>query len=357
MHMQLPYFDDLSFSAWEARATELGFGSGQLRNVFRKIHLRTGDDWDTLGIPSRQLVKLRAQFRLAPLPGIVRRTESTDGTVKFLLGMGDGSAVEAVHIPDENRGTVCISSQVGCAIGCDFCFTAKMGLTRNLEPHEIVGQWKRVRAELPERAFTNIVFMGMGEPLHNTDNVISAISVLTHDYALGIPARRITVSTSGLLPGIQKLFDQTTVRLALSVNGSSPEGRQKVMPIEKAYGIEDILAFLRSRKIGNHHEPMFEYVLLGGVNDSDEDAAKLIELLNGVPGRVNLIAFNPHPGSAYGRPAEERVYRFHALLRKTGRPVFIRQSRGQDALAACGQLHHADSKTRSRFDRLVASNA
>jgi 23S rRNA (adenine2503-C2)-methyltransferase len=331
--MSLPFFNNLSPAAWRAEAAKLGLGSGQTRNFLRAVYQTAMTGWDDVQAPQRQKNTIRKHFALAPLPTVISRKESTDGTVKFLLAMEDGKSVEAVHIPEGTRGTVCISSQVGCAIGCDFCFTAKMGLMRNLQAHEIIGQWMRVRTELPDRPFTNIVFMGMGEPLHNLDNVLTALEIL-------IPARRITVSTSGLLPGIKKLLARSSVRLALSVNGSNPDGRRKVMPIEKAYPIEEILDYLRGFTKGNHHHPMFEYVMLGEENDRDEDVESLIKLLEGVPGRVNLIPFNPHPGSDYRRPADERVMHFHKRLRATGRHVFIRQSRGRDVLAACGQLHH-----------------
>jgi 23S rRNA (adenine2503-C2)-methyltransferase len=348
--MSLPYFNDLSFSQWQAVATELGFGPTQMLRFFRAVHADGAETWDEVDAPERQKRKIVKRYDLAPAPEVITRSEATDGTTKFLLRMADGKSVEAVHIPEDDvaqpRGTVCISSQVGCAMNCDFCFTAKMGLDRNLLPHEIVGQWRRLRRELPDKAFTNIVFMGMGEPLHNVENVLAAIDIFTHDYAIGIPARRITVSTSGLLPGIKTLQERSTVRLALSVNGSHSKGRRRVMPVEKAYPIADILDYLRGRDVGNHHHAMFEYVLLGGENDRDEDAHALVRLLDGVPGRINLIPFNAHPGSAYKRPDDEQVYRFHALLRAAGRNVFIRHSRGRDVLAACGQLHHETTRVR-----------
>lgn len=340
MDSALPCFHDLSPAAWRAAARELGFGPVQAQRLFRAVQNQWPATWAELDAPDRQVALAAEAYSLAPLPEISARTEATDGTMKFLLNLPGGGAVEAVHIPEESRGTVCLSSQVGCAMGCTFCFTGKMGLIRNLKPHEITGQWMRLRKELPHRAFTNIVFMGMGEPLHNLENVLTALEIFTSDYGLAVPARRITVSTSGLLPGIKAMFARTSVRLAISVNGPTPEKRLRVMPVEKGYSIHEILDFLRTVKRGIHHSAMFEYVLLGGENDSDADAADLLAMLGDVPGRINLIPFNAHPGSEFRRPDDERVLRFHALLRKSGRHVFIRHSRGRDVLAACGQLHH-----------------
>jgi 23S rRNA (adenine2503-C2)-methyltransferase len=339
--MPFPIFQDLSFDAWAAKARELGFGTGQTRNFFRAVH-RGGwvTTWDAVAVPPKQRELARSHFDLVGLPEVIARTDSSDGTAKFLLRLADGNAVEAVYIPEETRGTVCISSQVGCAMNCSFCYTAKMGLVRHLRPHEIVGQWLRVRAELPARPFTNIVFMGMGEPLHNVAYVIDAISIFTHDYGLQVPARRITVSTSGLVPGIEKLFARTSVRLALSVNGSTAAQRYKIMPVERAYPMAQIFELLKTRERGNHHDVMFEYVLLAGVNDSDDDARALVASLGDTPGRINLIPYNGHPGSEYQRPSRERVFAFHKIVRAAGRNVFIRESKGTDVLAACGQLHH-----------------
>jgi 23S rRNA (adenine2503-C2)-methyltransferase len=285
------------------------------------------------------LAKVAALYDLAPLPRIAHRTDATDGTVKFLLELADGKRIETVHIPEETRGTLCISTQVGCAMNCRFCFTAAMGLERHLAPHEMIGQWHVLRRELAGRPVSNVVFMGMGEPLHNVENLLVTLDILNGDYAIGLPARRTTVSTSGMLPGIERLTAHSSARIALSVNGSTAAKRRKVMPIQRAYPIEDVLNFFRGRDKGNHHEVMFEYVMLAGENDSEDDARDLLVLLEGVPGRINLIPYNPHPASPYGRPDRTTVLRFHTLLRAAGRNVFVRHSRGSEVLAACGQLH------------------
>lgn len=337
--MLVACFHDLSFSSWEMQAHTLGLGPLQRRRIFRAVYAEEHAVWDAVKIPAQQLRLLRERYSLAPLPTVLAKTVAADGTVKFLLGLTDGRAVESVYIPEGSRGTVCLSSQVGCAMGCTFCFTAQMELERHLRPSEIVGQWRRLRLELPTAPFTNIVFMGMGEPLHNLENVLAAIDIFTHDFGLQVPVRRITISTSGLLPGIRTLLERTSVRLALSVNGSSAHKRLAVMPVEKAYPIVDVLGYLRTRPARSHHAVMFEYVLLGGVNDAPEDADALLQLLQGVPGRINLIPFNPHPGSAFVCPTEAAVLQFHARLRAAGRHVFIRRSRGREVLAACGQLY------------------
>jgi 23S rRNA (adenine2503-C2)-methyltransferase len=348
--MSLPYFQDLSFNAWMAHGHAAGLTPVQCRRIFRQVHATRGTDWDAIDIPPRQRERVRRDFELAPLPRVADQRLATDGTVKFLFAMADGRTVEAVYIPEEDRGTVCLSSQVGCAMGCTFCFTAQMGLIRNLAPHEILGQFKLVRAALPGMPLTNIVFMGMGEPLHNLDNLLAALQALTNDFGLGFPARRITVSTSGLLPAMRTLLEETSVRLALSVNGPNAAKRRKVMPVERAWPIETVLAEMKllSAAKGNHHQLMYEYVMLGGENDGEEDARDLVELLDGIPGRVNLIPFNAHPGSPFKRPDEAAVLRFHRYLRDAGVHVFIRRSRGDDVLAACGQLNHENLRPAKR---------
>ncbi len=358
----LPYFHDLSLTAWLAEAAELGLTRVQALRIFRAVHRASTfphvpESWTQIDAPPKQLARVAERFALAPLPKVVDKRVSEDYTIKFLLGLADGRNVEAVYIPEGTRGTLCVSSQVGCAMACDFCFTGKMGLHRHLRPHEIVGQYARARQELGNLEITNMVFMGMGEPLHNLDNVLTSLEILTNDYGHGVPPRRISVSTSGLLPAIKVLFEKTTVRLALSVNGPNPEKRLRVMPVEKAYPIEDVLAYLRARSeaVGNHHQAMFEYVLLGGENDSLEDAADLVRMLEGVPGRINLIPFNPHPGSPYLRPTDEAVDAFHAYLRAHDRNVFVRKSRGRDVLAACGQLHQQHERRKESIRAFLNS--
>ncbi len=353
-----PYFDNLSRDGWlEEARSRFGLTLAQARRIFREVHGRGAPDWDAVEAPAWQIARVRAAYDLAPLPAVAESRPAEDGTIKYLLRLEDDRTVEAVYIPDDTRATLCISSQVGCAMACDFCFTGKMGLIRHLTPAEIVGQFKRVRREVEGipgiPPLTNIVFMGMGEPLHNLDHVLAALSILTDDFGVGFPARRITVSTSGLLPAMQRLLAETTVRLALSLNGPNPEKRLAVMPVEKAWPIRDVLAWIRewSATRGNHHTVMFEYVMLGGLNDAAADADDLIRLLEGVPGRVNLIPFNAHPGSPYLRPDDAAVLAFHARLRAAGMHVFIRKSRGRDVLAACGQLHQ-ENRRRARGESI-----
>lgn len=356
VRMSLPYFHDLSLAEWHTAAGELGLTPMQAKRFFRAVHGSDATAWSDVPAPERQKALVAAQFALPAWRPFVSRDLATDGTRKFLLGLADGRTVETVYIPEGDRGTLCVSSQVGCAMACTFCFTAKMGLHRHLHVHEILAQYTHVRRELGDLPITNIVFMGMGEPLHNLDHLLAALDVLTDDYGHGFPPRRITVSTSGLLPAMKVLLSRTTVRLALSVNGPNPEKRRRVMPVEKGYPILDILAYLRERsdRVGNHQQVMFEYVMLGGENDGLDDADDLIRMLDGLPGRVNLIPFNAHPGSPFQRPSDEAVLRFHARLRESGLHVFIRKSRGRDVLAACGQLHQEHEKRAVSIRRMDA---
>lgn len=288
-------------------------------------------------------------------PSAVTVQRDPDTTTKFLLRLSDSETVECVLIPETIktgfeaprawRKTLCVSSQVGCAIGCTFCRTATMGLKRNMTPSEILAQIIAVQRYLaehePDGKIRNLVFMGMGEPLHNYQNVKSALARICDAKGLGFSKRRVTVSTSGLLPEIQNLLDDTEVRLAISLNAADEATRLKIMPITKKYSLESLLALCRRLSLPRRDRITFEYVLLAGVNDSDEDAARLVSLMHGIKGKINLLAFNEFPGSPFKRPSEERVQRFRALLNRKGLQVNIRQSRGRTVLAACGQLRSA----------------
>jgi 23S rRNA (adenine2503-C2)-methyltransferase len=269
------------------------------------------------------------------------RYQSTDGTVRYLLGLGDGKTVEAVFMPDEGRDTLCISSQVGCPVDCKFCLTALMGLERNLTAGEIVGQVLHIAAEHgldPQDRQMNIVMMGQGEPLMNLDAVLKATRILTDPNGVGMTERRITVSTSGLIPKIEEL-GKAAVRpkLAISLNASHEEQRVELMPITKKWHLKELLEACAAYPLRPWEALTFEYVLLRGVNDTDADARRVRKLLANLRCKVNLIALNPGPGIPFETPEPERVKSFQEIVR-AGMPCFIRRPRGLDIFAACGQL-------------------
>ena len=276
----------------------------------------------------------------------IRHQKSLDGTEKFLFRLSDGQEIESVLIPDENdqggnfrdRLTLCVSTQVGCSLDCRFCLTGTMGLVRNLAAHEIIGQLLEMKRR--GKNITNIVFMGMGEPLANDREVIDAIHRMTDPVMLGISPRRITISTSGLVPQILRLGKSgPPVNLAISLNATTDAVRDQIMPaINKLYPLKKLIAACRQFPIPPRRYLFFEYVLLANLNDSLEDAKRLIKLLKGIRSKVNLIPFNEFVGSPYHRPSDKTVYDFQAILLKARIPTFIRKSRGRDILAACGQL-------------------
>lgn len=267
-----------------------------------------------------------------------KRVQSADGTEKYLFELHDGETIESVLIPGEDRLTLCISSQVGCAMGCTFCLTGSLGLVRNLEVYEIIDQVLAVNRMIgPSRKVTNIVLMGMGEPLANLDNVAEALWRFT--TLLGISKRRITLSTSGLVPKIGLLpVKAPEVNLAVSLNAATDSVRDSIMPVNKKYPIRTLLEACRRFPLSPGRRITFEYVLIGGLNDSPEDARRLAGLMKGLRGKINLIPLNPHPATGMKRPTEETVLAFENILVRQGLTVMIRDSKGQDILAACGQL-------------------
>jgi 23S rRNA (adenine2503-C2)-methyltransferase len=268
---------------------------------------------------------------------LLGRQVSEDGTEKFLFGLEDAETIESVLIPDEDRLTLCISSQVGCAMDCRFCLTGKLGLKRNLKSHEIVDQIISVSRTIKPRQITNIVLMGMGEPLSNFDNVVDALWRITE--FMKISPRRITLSTSGIVPKILELPKKApAVNLAISLNATTDEERDYIMPINKTYPLKELLTACRKFPLPPRRRITFEYVMLKNINDTPEDAKRLINLLKGIPSKVNLIPFNPYEGSEFERPEDARVLNFQKILLKGHITALIRKSKGQDILAACGQL-------------------
>jgi 23S rRNA (adenine2503-C2)-methyltransferase len=284
--------------------------------------------------------RLAEQYRIA-LPRTAAREKSSDGTEKFLFEFDDGTAVESVLIPDENspRITLCISSQSGCPLNCVFCATGKLGFARDLTAGEIVGQVMAVRSMYGPEAFENVVFMGMGEPLLNYDNVMKAVEIMTDSLGLMIGARRITLSTVGIVPGIRRLAASgSKVKLAVSLNAPGDELRRAIMPVARSYPLAQLMSAVREWTSVRRRRVTFEYILFKGVNDSREHALELAEAVRGIPCKINLLAYNPIDGAAFDRPDEADIEDFARVLYPRTPAVTIRKSRGADIAAACGQL-------------------
>lgn len=274
---------------------------------------------------------------------------SDDGTIKAVLQAQDGARIEAVLIPESERTTLCVSTQVGCPLECDFCATGKMGFLRNLTTAEIIDQVFRMRALLAdERQITNLVFMGMGEPLLNLPNVIEAIRILLDPKGFGYGPRRITVSTSGVVPKIRELLDAVPVNLAVSLHATRDAVRDVLVPLNRRFPLAVLIGELRSLDrhglVSKRHPVFFEYTLLAGVNDSEADARELLHLLRGIPAKINVIPVNPHLGSAYCPPSDEVIHKFMGVLARARMPVTLRRSRGADIAAACGQLAQEEGR-------------
>lgn len=311
--------------------------------------------------------KLREQLgsdaRLG-LPRIKRDQISEDGTRKWLLELDDGNAIETVFIPETDRGTLCVSSQVGCALNCSFCATARQGYNRNLTTAEIIGQvivanHCLTTPETEGRVISNVVMMGMGEPLLNFDNVIPAMKLMMDDYGFGLSRRRVTLSTAGVVPGIDRLREECPVALAVSLHAPDDELRNELVPLNKKYPIEQLLdACWRYTRLHARERITFEYVMLKGINDSDAHARELGRILKRIPAKVNLIPFNPFEGIGYERSDPKRIDRFRDLLFKADLMTITRKTRGDDIEAACGQLAgkiHDRTKRSVRMAQAVAS--
>jgi 23S rRNA (adenine2503-C2)-methyltransferase len=326
--------------AWFTAAGEKPFRARQFMHwVYRRTVLDPEQMTD-LSLPLR--TSLAERLDLA-LPIVRDRQQSQDGTVKWLLDVGRGQDVEAVFIPEDNRGTLCVSSQVGCAMDCPFCATGRQGFNRNLTAAEIVGQVLLAIRELGSSAgnspVSNVVFMGMGEPLANFRELIKACDVLTDDHAFGISRRRVTVSTSGLVPQINRLAEVTNVALAISLHATSDKLRDELVPINRRHPIAELLeACWDYASRTNSKQITFEYIMLDGVNDTPEQAAELAALLVGRPAKVNLIPFNPVAGTPYGRSSQQTLDAFRKVLIDKGVVAITRRPRGDDIDAACGQL-------------------
>ena len=352
-----PFVDLLGRPMDELRAwmTELGEPAYRGGQLYHALYAERRRDFASMtNIPAALRARLERESRIG-LPQIVRRYQSADGSVRYLLSLGEnsgsaggrslpGARVEAVFMPSEGRQTICISTQAGCAVDCHFCLTAQLGLIRNLTAGEIVGQvlvaLEDQRTSFPEGLAprTNVVLMGQGEPLLNYEPVLAAVRIMLDQKALGLAPRHVTLSTSGIVPGIDRLAqEKIRPNLAVSLNASSDEQRDAIMPINCKYPLAMLLDACRRYPLGPRGYVTFEYVLLGGFNDSPEDARRVARLLSGLPAKVNLIPWNPGE-LPYRAPAPERIEEFRSVLMDKGVFAFVRYSRGRDIAAACGQL-------------------
>lgn len=358
---------------WFAEHGEKPF---RARQVMRWVHREACDDFDRMTDVAKTLRARLREKACVRAPQPLRDAVSVDGTRKWLLDVGNGNAVETVFIPEAHRGTLCISSQAGCALDCAFCSTGKQGFNRNLTAGEIIGQlWlanrllgaaETVAADPDDdggpgngRVISNVVMMGMGEPLANFDNVVTALRVMLDDHAYGLSRRRVTVSTSGIVPAIDRLRDECPVALAVSLHAPDDALRDRLVPINRKYPLDALMAACRRYlERAPRDFVTFEYVMLDGVNDSDRQARQLVARVRDVPCKFNLIPFNPFPNSEFRRSGVERIRRFAAILADAGIVTTTRKTRGDDVDAACGQLAgHVRDKTRRTIRVLSAREA
>ena len=341
MTVNLLDFDAEGLTAWFASIGEKPF---RARQVLRWMHRFGQSDFDEMTDIAKSLrEKLKAMAVVMP-PAVVSDRISDDGTRKFLIDVGGGNAVETVFIPEDDRGTLCVSTQAGCALDCSFCSTGKQGFNRNLTVAEIIGQvWLANRAlgadPKGDRIISNVVLMGMGEPLANFENTVTALRLMLDDNAYGLSRRRVTVSTSGLVPVMDRLGDECPVALAVSLHAPNDALRDELVPINRKYPLSELMAACRRYlEKAPRDFVTFEYVMLDGVNDSDMHARQLLALTRDVPCKFNLIPFNPFPGSPYLRSKTDRIRRFAGILMDAGVVTTTRKTRGDDIAAACGQL-------------------
>jgi len=328
------------------------------KQIFDWIYKKYKDNFDEMkNLPKDLKEQLKSEYIINPLT-LLNTEISSDATEKFLFGLNDGHTIEVVlikmkegqvddegNIIKEDKYTVCVSSQVGCKVGCSFCLTAKGGFVRNLTPAEIVAQvWfmKKYKNFSPTKAL-NVVYMGMGEPLDNYENVVKAIKIISDENGLNISPRRQTLSTSGIAPKIEKLAKENLgINLAISLHAVDDELREELIPMNKAYNIQSVIESVKKFPVDKRKKILFEYLVIKNVNDDEKSANKLVKLLNGIKAKVNLIYFNPYPGTNYQRPTQKDMERFKEILNKKGVICTIRQSKGIDISAACGQLRQKE---------------
>lgn len=338
----------LSLNALEATLENAGFQKFRAKQIYHWLYVRYIDDFDKMdNLPKNLKAYLKENFTTQQV-SICKKEQSVDGSVKYLFSTQDNLTYESVFLKmKEDKFTLCLSSQVGCKVGCSFCLTAKGGFVRNLNAGEIVYQVWAIKKEqgIPQNKAINIVYMGMGEPLDNLDNVVNAIKILAELDGLSISTRRQTISTSGIAPKIKKLGAlHLGVQLAISLHAVDDKLRSELMPINKAYNIQAVIDEVAQFPIDSRKRVMFEYLVIDSLNDGLDSAKKLVALLNKIKAKVNLIYFNPHEGSKYRRPSVEKVEAFREFLLKKGLLCTIRESKGLDISAACGQLRERNLK-------------
>jgi 23S rRNA (adenine2503-C2)-methyltransferase len=356
----------LSYQQMEDFFALLGEKRFRAQQVLKWIHHLGAESIDDMSNVSKKLRAVLSQLCEIRAPEIVWQKDSHDGTRKWALRVTGGSLVEAVFIPDGERGTLCVSSQVGCSLDCSFCATGKQGFQRDLKMSEIVGQvWLAAKSfdslqVNAKRRVTNVVMMGMGEPLLNFDNVVNAMNIMMHDFGYGISKRRVTLSTSGVVPALRKLSAVTDVSLAISLHAPNDELRNQLVPINKRYPIAELLSACidyMNDLPDTHRVTTVEYTLINGVNDSADQAYELAALLKDFPCKVNLIPFNPFSLSDYERPSRNRVTRFQSIMIEKGFVTMVRTTRGDDIDAACGQLAGQVADKTKRSERHLAKHA
>ena len=332
-------FYSFTLEKLEAFLKQYGKEKFRAQQIFKWVYESRVTDFDQMLNLSKDLRAELKNLITFDLPPVMKHLISVDGTQKFLFDVRDGNSIEAVVIPSDDRLTLCVSSEIGCNMACQFCFTGKQKLKRRLDIEEIVGQFMIVQDSLAKtgQKLSNIVFMGMGEPLDNPEAVFGAIDVIHSPWGVNLSRKKITVSTSGLIPEMYRVAE-AKVRLAVSLNGYNDEVRSQVMPINKKYPLKDLLEECKRYYRATGEKITMEYVLLKGVTDQPEHAKELVKLLKGVPCKINLIPFNEHPGSGFERPSDEAVQAFHTLTMNLGAQVLLRRTMGRDIFAACGQL-------------------
>jgi len=347
----------LELKELEDFVVSLGDKKFHAKQIFNWIWKRGVTDFAAMTNLSRELRAALSEKSMVSLPEVVQHQVSTDGTQKFVLRLADGRQIESVFIPDTPKQTFCVSTQVGCAMGCAFCLTGKMGLLRHLTASEIAGQVRLLAGSLHllDKSF-NIVLMGMGEPLQNYDNTMKALRMLNEKEGLDMHPKRVTLSTVGLVPQMDRLAQEELMpNLAVSLHAASEEQRAAIVPPSKKYTMQDVIDACKRFPLSKRRRIMFEYVMLAGINDSDEDARKLVKVLSGVKAKVNLLPLNEAPGIPFERPSDERINKFAKILVGKGLMVSVRKSRGRDIRAACGQLIvEGQSAKRSAAPKMAA---
>jgi 23S rRNA (adenine2503-C2)-methyltransferase len=342
-----PFFiKNFTLEELEEWVRSLGEKAFRARQLFRHLYARNISSWSQCTDLSRSF---RAQLEFGSTIDaltVSRIDEAPDGTRKYLFRLHDGNFIESVLIPDPPRCTLCLSSQVGCALGCKFCLTGSLGFKRNLDTAEIVDQiCQAIRDPALGPQINSLVFMGMGEPLANYEQVVRAIRIITDPNGLMFSHRRVTLSTVGLVPQMRRLGLETRVNLAVSLHAADDKLRDDLVPVNRTYPLAELMRACRDYPLPPRKRITFEYILLAGVNDSTKQARELVRILDGVRAKVNLIAFNPHPGSSYHPPGEQTILDFQDVLRKANLTAIIRRSRGNEISAACGQLSYMERRT------------